>query len=73
MRGGSNGNAQIQASAAVQGTSEFSHLLEVGAGLGQDPQDSGALLVYVAVTAVANLPLGVAVICGPDAIRPPAT
>ena len=41
------------------------------------PQDGGALLVYVAVTAVANLPLGVAyrvtVICGPDAIRPPAT
>lgn len=74
---GATGNAQIQASAAVQGTSEFSHLLEVGAGLGQDPQDSGALLVYVAVTAVANLPLGVAyrvtVICGPDAIRPPAT
>ncbi len=41
---GATGNAQIQASAAVQGTSEFSHLLEVGAGLGQDPQDSGALL-----------------------------
>lgn len=41
---GATGNAQIQASAAVQGTSEFSHLLEVGAGLGQDPQDNGALL-----------------------------
>ena len=73
---GAAGDAQIQASAAVQSATEYGQILEVGAALGEDPQNSGALLVYVAVTAAARVPFGVAyrvtVICGPEALRPPA-
>jgi hypothetical protein len=69
-------DALIQASAAIQSSTEYGQILEVGAGLGEDPQNSGALLVYVAVIAAARVPLGVAyrvtVICGPEALRPPA-
>jgi hypothetical protein len=67
---------QIQASAAVQSAARDGQILDVSAGLGEDPQDGGALLAYVAITAVASLPLGVAyrvtVICAPEALRPPA-
>jgi hypothetical protein len=67
---------QIQASAAVQSAARDAQILDVSAGLGEDPQDGSALLAYVAVTAVATLPLGVAyrvaVICAPEALRPPA-
>jgi hypothetical protein len=67
---------QIQASAAVQSAARDGQILDVSAGLGEDPQNGGALLAYVAVTAVASLPLGVAyrvtVICAPEALRPPA-
>jgi hypothetical protein len=70
------GDAQIQASAAVQSTTEYGQILEVGAALGEDPQDSGALLVFVTVTAAARVPFGasyrVTVICGPEALRPSA-
>jgi hypothetical protein len=67
-------DAQIQASAAFQGGDRGN--LEAGAALGEDPQDPGALLVYMAVTAIASVPLGVAyritVVCAPEALRPPA-
>jgi hypothetical protein len=67
---------QIQASAAVQSAARDGQILDVSAGLGDDPQDAGALLAYVAVAAVASLPLGVAyrvtVICSPEALRPTA-
>ena len=73
---GATGNAQIQASAAVQGTSEPTSS-KWAPGWARTPRTAARCWVYVAVTAVANLPLGVAyrvtVICGPDAIRPPAT
>ncbi len=73
---GAAGDAQIQASAAIQSTTEYGQILEVGAALGDDAQNSGALLVYMTVTAAARVPLGVAyrvtVICGLDALRPPA-
>src|SRR4051794_13262797 len=49
---------QIQASAAVQSAARDGQILDVSAGLGDDPQDGGALLAYVAVTAVARLPPG---------------
>src|SRR3954469_21076078 len=52
--------AQIQVSAAVQSAARDGQILEVNAGLAEDPQNSGALLAYVAVSAVASLPLGVA-------------
>ena len=68
--------AQIQAGAAVQSAARDGQILDVNAGLGEDPQGGGALLAYVGVTAVASLPLGVAyrvtVICAPEALRPPA-
>ena len=67
---------QIQASAAVQSAAGDAQILDVSAGLGEDPQNSGALLAYVGVTAAASVPLGVAyrvtVICAPEAVRPPA-
>jgi hypothetical protein len=73
---GAAGDALIQASAAIQSTTQYGQILEVGAALGEDPQNSGALLVYVTVTAAAQVPLGVAyrvtVICGSEALRPPA-
>lgn len=78
---GATGDVQVQASAAVQGGMATSaggnfQILEVAAALGEDPPNSGALLVFVTVTAVATLPLGVAyrvtVICAPEALRPPA-
>jgi hypothetical protein len=78
---GAVGDAQVQASAAVQSAWIASaggelQIFDAGAAFGEDPQHSGALLVYVAVTATASLPLGVAyrvtVICDPAALRPPA-
>ncbi len=73
---GAAGDAQIQASAAIQSTTEYGQILEAGAALGEDPQNSGGLLVYMTVTAAARVPLGVAyrvtVICAPGALRPPA-
>lgn len=78
---GAAGEVQVQANAAVQGGMATSaggnfQILEVAAALGEDPQTSGALLVFVAVTAVATLPFGVAyrvtVICAPEALQPPA-
>jgi hypothetical protein len=74
---GAAGDVQIQASAAVQGAMATNAggtvIDEVGAALGEDPQNNGALLVYVTVSAVAKLPLGVAyrvtVICAPEAMR----
>ena len=73
-------DAQIQASAAVQSVWIQSaggalQIFEVNAALGEDPQNSDALRVHVAVIAEANLPLGVAyrvtVVCAPEALRPP--
>ena len=73
---GAGVDAQLQGSAAVQSAAKDSQILEVSAALGNDPQRGDALLVYVAVTAVASLPLGVAyrvtVLCAPGALRPPA-
>jgi len=67
------GQAQVQASAAVQSSRDDCQILEVGAALGENPQGSGQLQVYLAVTAAAQLPLGVAyrvtVICAPEAVR----
>ncbi len=72
------GDVQVQASAAVQGANTTSsggslHILGVDAALGEDPGASDALLVYVTVTAISTLPLGVAyrvtVICAPEALR----
>ena len=72
-------SAQIQASAAVQSVWIQSaggalQIFEVDAALAEDPQNSDALRVYVAVTAEANLPLGVAyrvtVICPQETVRP---
>jgi hypothetical protein len=68
------GDAQVQASASIQSARDDCQILEVGAALGENPQDSGLLRVYLAVTAAAQLPLGVAyrvsVICAPQALRP---
>jgi hypothetical protein len=78
---GAGGDALVQASAAVQAAMATSYggyflIREVDAALGEDPQNSGALLVFVTVIAFATLPLGVTyrvtVICGPEALRPPA-
>lgn len=56
---------------------EHCQILDVSAALSEHPQNSRALLVYVAVTAAARLPLGVAyrvtVVCGPQALQPPVT
>jgi len=71
-------NVTIQATAAVQGglatTSGGNfQILEVTAALGEGPGDGG-LRLFVAVTAVASLPFGVAyrvsVSCAPEAVRP---
>jgi hypothetical protein len=71
------GDAQVQASAAIQSAARDSQILEVSAALGEDPQNSAGLLVFVAVTAVASLPLGVSyrvtVVCRSQALQPPAT
>ena len=72
------GDVQMQASASVQGAWATSaggnfQILEVVAALGEDPQSSAALRVYMTLTALAGLPFGVAyrvtVICRPDALR----
>ena len=71
------GDALVQASAAVQSAVEHFQILDVGAGLGADPENDGALRAYVGVTAAARVPLGVSyrvtVICAPEALQPPAT
>jgi hypothetical protein len=73
---GAAGDAQIQASGAVQSAARDSQILEVSAALGEEPQGSGGLLLFLAVTAVASLPLGVAyrvtVVCPREAMRAPA-
>jgi len=65
--------ALIQASAALQSVSDHGQILEVAAALGQDPNGGGALRVYVAVTAAARVPLGVAyrvtVLSSPEAVK----
>jgi hypothetical protein len=75
---GAGGDVQLQASAAVQGGMATSaggnfQILEVAAALGEDPQSGGALRVFVAVTAVTTLPLGVAyhvtVVCPAEALQ----
>jgi hypothetical protein len=74
--------AQIQATAAVQGglaTDSGGNLeiLDVVAALGEHPEAGGALLLYVAVTAVASLPFGVSyrvtVVCAPELVQPRRT
>jgi hypothetical protein len=65
--------AHVQASAAIQSASgEPSQIMDVGAGLGDDPQ-GGNLRVWVAVSAVSRVPLGVSyrvtVICDPGAVQ----
>ena len=69
---------QIQASAAVQGGNATStggnfQILEVAAALGEDPQGEGGSFLFVAVSAVATLPFGVAyrmtVVSPPEALR----
>ena len=66
-------DVQIQASAALQSVSDYGQILEVAAALGDDPQGGGALRVYVAVSATARVPLGVAyrvtVLSGLDAVQ----
>ncbi len=78
---GAAGEIQIQAVAAIQGSRATSAggnftILEVAAALGEDPENSGAVLLYLAIKAIATLPLGVAyravVIAAPEAVRPPA-
>jgi len=73
------GDAQLQASAAVQSALIQSsggsvQIFEANAALGEHSQSNGALLVFMTVTAFASLPLGVAyrvtVICAPEALRP---
>ena len=68
------GDVLVQASAAVQSSRDDCQILEVRAALGENPQDSGLQRVYLAVTAAAQLPLGVAyrvtVTCAPGAVRP---
>ena len=67
------GDVQVQASAALQSVSDHGQILDVAAALGEDPQGGGALRVYVAVSATARVPLGVAyrvtVISGVDAVQ----
>ncbi len=74
----SAGDVEVQASAAVQGGMASSgggnfQILEVAAALSADPRNTGVLLVFVAVTAVATLPLGVSyrviVLCAPEGVR----
>ena len=70
--------AQVQATAAIQGArasstgSDF-QIVEVGAGLAEDPRGTGALLVFMGVMANATLPLGVSyrvtVVCAVDGVR----
>ena len=69
---------QVQATAAVQAGMATSTggdfmVLDAGAALGADPQDSATMLVYLTVNAVASLPLGVAyrviVVCVPEVLR----
>ena len=76
-RANTTGDVRIQATAAVQGglatTSGGNfQILEVAAVLGENPQNAGGLKLFVAVTAVASLPFGVAyrvsVSCAPDAV-----
>jgi hypothetical protein len=66
-------SAQIQASAAVQSTVEYAQIMEVSAALGEDPQGSGVLRVYVTVAGSSRIPLGVSyrvtVICPPEGVR----
>ena len=66
-------DAQIQATAAIQSSTDYGQILEVHAALGGDPQNSDALLVYMAVTAAARVPFGasyrVTVICAPEALQ----
>lgn len=54
--------------------SEYGQILAVGAGLGADARGGGGLLVDVAMTAAARVPLGVSyrvtVICRPQALLP---
>jgi hypothetical protein len=78
---GAAGGVQVQATATVQGgltTSNGGNLLvlDVGAALGADPQNSAAMLVYLTVNAVASLPFGIAyrviVVCAPEVLRTPA-
>src|SRR4051794_31813060 len=77
---GAVGEAQVQASAAVQSAWIQSaggsyQIFEASAALGEYPEHDGGLRVFVAVTAFATLPLGVAyrvtVICAPDLVRRP--
>jgi hypothetical protein len=79
--GGADG-VQVQATAAVQGglaTSTGGDLmvLDAGAALGADPQNSSTMLVYLTVNAVASLPFGVTyrvtVVCAPEMLRTPAS
>jgi hypothetical protein len=65
-------DAHLQASAGIQSLSgEPSQIVEVGAGLGEDGQ-AGGLRVWLAVSAVARIPLAVSyrvtVLCSPDAV-----
>lgn len=70
-------DAQVQASAGIQSMAEQCQILEVGASMGEDPQNSRALRVCMTVTAAGRLPLGVAyrvtVICAPEALQSPIT
>lgn len=75
---GAAGDAQVQAggsvqSAWIQSAGAGLQIFEVSAALGEDPESSGTLRVYLTVTAAANLPLGVAyrvtVLCAPEALR----
>lgn len=72
-------DVQIQATAAVQGGMATTaggnfQILDVAAALGEEAGGDGALRVFLAVTAVASLPLGVVyrvtVTCAPEAVRP---
>ncbi len=75
------GAAQIQATAAIQGAMATSaggdfQILEADAVLSEGPGGGGVLAVFLAVTAVATLPLGVAyrvtVVCDPAALSQPS-
>ena len=70
---GAAGNAQIQASASLQSVSGDAQVLQVGAGLGEDPRGGGGLLVYVRIIASTTGSLGVAyrvsVVCAPEMLR----
>jgi len=69
--------ATVQASVALQGLGSGSsggqfHVLDVSAGLGQDP-GGGALLAYVSVSASTGLPVGLSyratVLCPREVVR----